>query len=546
MPRTSLFLSTLLLLACGGAQSSHGTTPGNGEGPAPGRLVIGTTTQGELRTTDRIEDLYHHFNDYDLDLNEGQLVRIRVPHGALDPWMRVTGPGGFGCENDDALPNTLEAMLQFVAPATGTYRVSITSALRDQVGPYVVEVSALSTMPGEAMTLTTPLDGTLGAVTDPAYPGHSFYRFDGQGGTVARIRVTSRDFDTIATVIGPHGELWVNDDASDLGADGSERALDSTVWVAMPETGTYQLIVSSYAPSATGRFHVASSMRAPVIVHAGETVPSGGFAGPDGRGRILGLYVGITEYTTHSRLYGCADDATFLGEAMRAAHLQRVDEQIVLTDSHATQAAFIGGLRSLAARAQPDDVVMIFYSGHGNIQPVPASGDPLEIDGLDETVVMVDAQVTDTEVVHEIDAIHAGTIILALDSCHSGGFADDFMTRPGRVGIFSSDDDVLSDTAEPRRAGGYVSWYLRRGVLGEADDKPHDGVLYMGELTDYLYEGFVRDDDLMNPPASMGPAQHLLMRRGSVGWNTILWPYPRGEDLQLPLMPPVSLESSPP
>ena len=189
---------------------------------------------------------------------------------------------------------------------------------------------------------------------------------------------------------------------------------------------------------------------------------------------------------------------------------------------------------------------MIFYSGHGNIQPVPASGDPLEHDGLDETLVMVDAQVTDTEVVHEIDAIHAGTIILALDSCHSGGFADDFMTRPGRVGIFSSDDDVLSDTAEPRRAGGYVSWYLRRGVLGEADDKPHDGVLYLGELTDYLYEGFVRDDDLMNPPTSMGPAQHLLMRRGSVPWNAILWPYPRTEDLTLPLLPPVSLESSPP
>jgi hypothetical protein len=546
MKRTS-FLSAFLLLACGGAQSHGGTTPaGNGEGPAPRRLAIGTTTQGEIRESDRTEDLYHHFNDYDLDLTEGQLIRIRVPHGAIDPWVRVDGPSGFHTENDDALPNTLEAMTQFVAPATGTYRVSITSAMRNGVGPYVVEVAALPTLPGDALTITTPIDGTLGAVADPAYAGHSFYHFEGQGGAIARIRVTSRDFDTIATVIGPHGEVWINDDANDLGADGSERALDSTVWVAMPETGSYQLVVSSYAPGATGRFHVTSSVRPPVVYHQGETVPSGGFAGPDGRGRVLGLYVGITEYTTHSRLYGCADDATFLGEAMRAAHLQRVDEQTILIDGHATQAAFLEGLRSLAARAQPDDVVMIFYSGHGNIQPVPASGDPLEHDGLDETLVMVDAQVTDTEVVHEIDAIHAGTIILALDSCHSGGFADDFMTRPGRVGIFSSDDDVLSDTAEPRRAGGYVSWYLRRGVLGEADDKPHDGVLYLGELTDYLYEGFVRDDDLMNPPTSMGPAQHLLMRRGSVPWNAILWPYPRTEDLTLPLLPPVSLESSPP
>jgi hypothetical protein len=279
-------------------------------------------------------------------------------------------------------------------------------------------------------------------------------------------------------------------------------------------------------------------------VRAGEAVPAGAFAGPDGGGRVLGLYAGITEYVSHGRLYGCADDARLLGDAMRAARLQRVDEQTVLTDATATRAAFMDGLRSIAARAQPADVVVVFWSGHGNVQPVV--NDPLEIDGLDETIQLIDGALTDTEVVAALDQVRAGTVVLALDSCHSGGFADDFVRRPGRIGIFSSDEDVLSDTAEPRRAGGYLSWYLRTGVLGHADRKPHDGVLYAGELTDFMVEGFVGDHRLMNREGSLDPLQRLVVRRGSVSWGDVLWVYPRGEDLTLPQLATIDLASAPP
>jgi hypothetical protein len=42
-----------------------------------------------------------------------------------------------------------------------------------------------------------------------------------------------------------------------------------------------------------------------------------------------------------------------------------------------------------------------------------------------------DAEVTDDQVMAVIDTIEADTIVLALDSCQSGGFARDFVTRPG-------------------------------------------------------------------------------------------------------------------
>ncbi len=395
---------------------------------------------------------------------------------------------------------------------------------------------------GAAFTLGQGATGALDRPTQPGLPG-TWLHFDGQAGQIVRLRVTSRAFDTIATLIGPGGQTWVNDDANDLGPDGHERALDSTVVAALPQSGVYQLVVTAYGDGG-GAFAVRSQARAPVVLGPGGQRPDE-LAGPDGGGRVLGLYAGITAYQSNSRLYGCADDARLLAEAMRASHLQNEGDQLVLPDGLATKQAFFDGIAQIARQARPEDVVFLFYSGHGGQQPDGEGGDR-ELDGLDETLVLYDQSVTDDEVVAALDAIHAGTIILALDSCHSGGFADDFVNRPGRVGLFSSDEDVLSDTAETHRAGGYLSWYLRRGVLGEADSRPRDGVLNAGELSDYILDGFVADHRRMNPDGELDREQRLVVRRGSVDWDQLLWVYPRNEDLTLPSLPALPLTSAPP
>lgn len=558
IPRSVLALATPLALAlgsCGAAPTADESTmvavdraPPDASPAGPRPLALGPTgaeVTATLGPDAERDDSGRFVHRYALSLEAAQRLRFHVPsYEGWDPMLRLEGPNGFEVSNDDAFPHTLDALLELVPPVAGEYVLTVTTAPIGQTGNYTLRVVPHAGT-GETMALGQRVTSQLGASADPAFPGRSFHRFEAQGGAVIRVRVTSRDFDTIATVIGPTGQLWVNDDANDLGADGSERALDSTVEMSAPVSGTYQVVVSSYAPQGQGSFAIATSMRPPVTYVAGETVPRGVFAGPNGQGRILGLYGGITAYQTSSQLYGCADDATLLGEAMRAAHLQRVDEQIVLTDAQVTRAQFLEGLRTLARRAQPNDVVMVFFSGHGNVQPV-AQGDASELDGLDETIVLFDGPVTDNDVTAELSQIHAQTVILALDTCHSGGFADDWVRGPGRVGLFSSDSDVLSDTAEPRRAGGYLSYYLRRGVLGDADAKPHDGVLHAGELTDFLLEGMVRDHRLMNADGSVEPAQRFVMQRGGVVWTDVLWVYPRGEDLALPVTPPNTLESAPP
>lgn len=556
LPNTQLlpFSLVFLWMGCGGgtpvvmeAQNARSTSPRLANAVrVHARMIEHGVIEDALAPGDPEDAEGRHQRSYEIDLDEDERVRMRVTAGEIDPVLRVMGPSGFQLENDDVSRGTLDAMLEFFPPETGRYRVIVTSAPPRQTGRYQLRVEPRQgTSIGVPIVLGQRTSAMLGQTVDPELgPLVAPLQFDAEGGSIVRVRVTSRDFDTVATIVGPNGQTWRNDDANDLGTDGTERALDSTLVIAIPVTGTYRLLVSAYGHQATGAFDVATTVRPPVIVRAGETAPSGPFAGPDGRGRVLGLYAGITEYRTEGRLYGCADDARLLADAMRAARLQTPLEQTVLTDSMATRSAFLTGIRDIAQRAAPDDVVMVFWSGHGNVQP--AVQDPGELDGLDETIQMIDGALTDTEVVAALDQVRARTIVLAIDACHSGGFADDFARQPGRIGLFSSDEDVLSDTAEPRRAGGYLSWYLREGVLGHADYKPRDGVLYAGELGDFLTEGFVRDHRLMNREDDLEPLQRLIVRRGSVAWGDVLWVYPRGEDLALPGLPSIDLRSAPP
>ena len=83
-------------------------------------------------------------------------------------------------------------------------------------------------------------------------------------------------------------------------------------------------------------------------------------------------------------------------------------------------------------------------------------------------------------------------------------------------------------------------------MLGEADARPRDGVLQAGELTDYLYAGFVADHQRMNRPGSNDPYQRLEAARGSVPWTQALWLYPRSPDGALAPVPAVPLTSAAP
>lgn len=542
-------LPVLALAAC--APVAPVTTPrAGGEPPAVDASTVeqdehaaatpltSGTHHGTLTAESPIQDQGQRFTLYRLELSPGRHVSIRMSSAQLDPQLELMGPDGVRLANDDAFPGSLDAALEFEPEVAGSYLLRATSVSAGELGAYTLEVQERPPGGlGDAYALGAPLSSTLGPSNVPGMPGRVLH-FEAAAGAIITVRVTSTAFDTVATVIAPNGQRWVNDDAQDVGPRGTERALDSTVTLVAPRDGIYQLVVTSYGGQGTGPFAVRSTFRAPPRLMPDGARPEG-LAGAQGGGRVLGLYAGISLYAQQGNLFGCADDARFLAQAFTASHLQGPSDYVLLTDAQVTRDAFLGGVRALAQRARPEDVVVIFYSGHGGqVARLPDSKH--ELDAFDETLILSDGAVRDDELAAALSDLRAGTLLVALDSCYSGGFADDLIDRPGRMGLFSSDEDVLSDTAEPRQAGGYLSWYLRRGVLGEADALPSDGVLFSGELSDYVHRGFVRDHLLMNPPMALDPAQRLVVRRGSVAWGQVLWAYPRsaaGARMPLPDVP---------
>lgn len=95
------------------------------------------------------------------------------------------------------------------------------------------------------------VDGTL-AYGDAYYQGGQFsdtYPYDFGAGDRVVLTLDSPDFDTYLVVRSPSGREMVNDD-SGFGN------LNSRLEVVMSESGTYQVVVTSYSVGATGRYHL--------------------------------------------------------------------------------------------------------------------------------------------------------------------------------------------------------------------------------------------------------------------------------------------------
>lgn len=496
-------------------------------------------TEGALEVGDGCDEDGYRADEYVLDLRRGEIAYLWLASDQFDTLLRVTRPDGGVLESDDLVPGALHSGLQFRAEADGRYAIRVRGFSPEAAGSYRLgyerfvggDGAPILDLTGERMGQSL----TPGGIGGVAESGGRFW-LQARGGERVTFRVTSQDFDTVAILFGPTGQVWSNDDGNDIGPDGTERPVDSTLTAHLGVEGWYSLLVAPYGAAGGGTFNVRTTHRGAITLAPGEARPSEGYAGTEGEGRILGLFAGISDYQGDgSDLYGCDDDATFLAQAFRERGIQGEADQTVLTDAAVTRDGVLTAIAQIAAEAGENDVVVVFYSGHGN-QITDSTPDPADFDGSEETLSVYDGDITDDDLVQALSAIRANTVILALDSCHSGGFARDWVSAPGRIGIFSSDEDVLSDTAEPLRAGGYLSYYLRRAILGDADVRPADGAITAGELTDFLYSGFVTSFEGMNPPAGQDPLQRLVVARGALGWHDLLWIHPRDPSGALPVV----------
>ncbi len=483
---------------------------------APERTIEGTLAEGD-RTISSGEFIDTHTMSFAV----GQNVRLDARSTAFDTYLIVHPPTGDQLDNDDAAQGNTDAGLSFVAQA-GEYRVQVTSYQPGETGDYRLVVGGGSAAGNTTPTGPSPTpsgNGQQVAVAGDSTNGNlaegdrtiqsgefaDYYSRTFTAGQSVQVRLSSTAFDPYLLVRAPSGQQYDNDDLNNT-------TRNAGIDIPSTEAGEHSIIVTSYEAGETGAYQLSFG--------AGQVIAGGGTQNAGG-GNVYGIFAGISDYPgTGSDLPECANDAIKLAESLRNGGLLQESNQIILTDAQATTQNLRNAMRTMAQRMGPQDIFFFFYSGHGGQRD--GSSDQREIDGKDEYLVMYDGPLLDDEMGQLFDPINARVALFAVDACHAGGFAKDVITRPGRVGMFSSEEDVLSSVASQFQAGGYLSHFLRTAVSGEADQSPRDSVLTVGELTHFLYRQFgqqAADVQLQ------GAFQHLVVDRGAVGVGEVLWRY---------------------
>jgi hypothetical protein len=476
------------------------------------------------------------FAVHEMTFHRGQRVTITLESAEFDTVLRVEPPAGEAIENDDVAPPATNSRVDFTAPTDGRYRVVATTYAPNMAGAYTGVVQAGA--PGQGLTVVTGgrpgadaqvgAGGTLTANApvseylspgDPSSGGRFVrsYRIEGRAGDMVRLRLESTAFDPTLALIGANGQRWYNDDTA-------AQDTNSTVQVTLPAAGSYRVEVSSYRPGETGPFTLTMGASARPVVGPNGAAPASGIAGRRGEGTMYGVFVGITDYGGQGNLFGCADDARQLAQAYINARLGSAAQFIVLTDAEATTGAVRNAFSQMAGRVGPNDVFMFFHSGHGaRHASQDRTADP---DGFVETIVLRDGEIDSHQMSTMFDTVRADVNMLALDSCYSGGFERAFNSAPNRFGMYSSEEDVLSQVAQRFQAGGYLSYFLRRGVT--EGDRNRDNAMRAGELSQYLIDQYAQNRQSMQSEDGSGVEtwQNVRVNRAGVAVNDMLWRFP--------------------
>ncbi|MEK6542561.1 MAG: pre-peptidase C-terminal domain-containing protein [Pseudomonadota bacterium] len=497
---------------------------------AAATISPGMRVNGDLARGDRQLSTGEFADHYTLEGRAGQHIELRLESGAFDPFVQINGPGNFTEANDDDPSGGRGSRLGVTLPADGRYSVMVTSYAANEVGAYTLRVgdaetteamreperprtgAPISTRPAAAGTSRLTIgENTTGQLArgDEQLGGDGeyvdTYRFTGTRGQRVAIDATSTAFDTYLMLQPPEGAQIDNDD----GPSGTNARIDQV----LPADGEYRVLVTSFRAGETGDYQLSIA----------PSEGSARIASVLGGQRVFALMVGVSDYgDTANNLPNTDEDARKLADALRRAGVLN-PASIVLTNAEGTRDGVRSAFARVAAQAGPDDMFLFFYSGHGNQVDITASS-ATEPDARDEEITLRDGGLSDDELAGLFGTLRTRLSLAVLDSCYSGGFARDIVNRPGVMGIFSSEEDLTSLVAEKFEAGGYLSYFIRSALSGDADDNG-DRIVSAGELATYLRTNF-------NSPA-VGPLeaettdgqrnyQNLVIERGGVQVDDVI------------------------
>ena len=271
------------------------------------------------------------------------------------------------------------------------------------------------------------------------------------------------------------------------------------------------------------RFVLLLSLLAPAALLGGEgrnLDPVPRLDPADAKVQRWAVVIGISAYQDPkiARLRYAEADAKAFAAFLQSPQggSQPADRLRLLVDADATLEAVRTALADFLKQAQEDDIVLIFFAGHGAPEPGRADTAYLlchdtKVDRLYATAFPMDEMRTILQ-----KRIFARRVLVIADACHAGGIAtaglradtktaSQVTTRvlqaigkesqpgalpkgaPGRAILMSCAEGELSQE-DARWGGGHgvFTHFLLDGLKGRAADKNADGLLDLQELYDYV------------------------------------------------------------
>jgi hypothetical protein len=252
------------------------------------------------------------------------------------------------------------------------------------------------------------------------------------------------------------------------------------------------------------------------------------------RKNVWAVVIGIDNYQNARHLkYATKDAKAFYNHLVKTIRIPEENVFFLLNDQ-----ARLYKIRSvlgtqLKRKAGKDDMVIIFFAGHGATEEDSMSPDG---DGLEKYILPYDAELKNlyasalpmSEISKIFNRIYSERLIFIADACYSGAsggrtigikgtranISDAFMDRissgKGRVIITASGANEVSSENDDLKHGVFT-YYLLEGLRGKADVNK-DGVITVDEVYNYVS---------INVPKATGQAQHPV-KKGSVEGQLIM------------------------
>ena len=208
--------------------------------------------------------------------------------------------------------------------------------------------------------------------------------------------------------------------------------------------------------------------------------------------KVWAVVIGVARYVHMPVLKYTDDDAYHIYAFLKSPEGGALpDEQIrVLIDEDATRSNILRTMRQVFLKADNNDVVLLYYSGHG----LPGYFLPVDFDGFNNKVDHEDVKkiFRDSKAKHKIclaDACHSGTLTamrLAPTEIAIQKFYKAFETSTGGTALMLSSKGDEFSLEDGGLRQGIFSHFLIRGLKGEAD-KDNNKIVTIKELFEFVY-----------------------------------------------------------